>query len=230
MINAIIVDDEPAVASIICYFIEKEHLPISIVGVAENGVKALDIMKSTNVSLVFLDILMPFMNGFKVMENAPEKDYIIITAYDSFEYAQQALRLGAKDILLKPIDYKQFMQSVSHVIGWRFTSNDTLNKIIEFINENYFEKIDLTCLSNKFYISKTHVSRLFRQYMDTNTISYIHEIRIKKAVDLLEEGNLSIKEISIAIGYESLNNFYKYFKKYTGHTPATYVQKYKDKF
>lgn len=224
MINAIIVDDEPAVSNIISYFIKKDNLPISIIGIADNGEKALDIIKKNDVKLVFLDILMPMMNGFKVMENAPGKDYIIITAYDSFDYAQQALRLGAKDIILKPIEYKQLLQSIMRVIGWKFTSNDTLNGILEYINKNYQEKIDLTKLSKLFYISPSHISRLFKQYLGTNTISYIHEVRIKKAADLLDERYYSIKEVAELTGYENLNNFYKYFKIFKGNTPAMYIQ------
>lgn len=225
MINAIIADDEPAVSNIICHFIQKEHLPISIVGIAENGLEALDLLRKNDVNLVFLDIIMPFMNGFKVIENVPDKNYIIITAYDSFEYAQQALRLGVKDIILKPIEYKQLLQSITRVIGWKFTCNDTLNGIIEYINKYYYEKIDLQKLSNMFYISPSHVSRLFKQYLGTTTISYVHEIRIKKAVDLLKEGNCSIKETAEFTGYENLNNFYKYFKMYTGCTPAMYTNR-----
>jgi len=224
MINAIIVDDEPAVATIISHFIEKEQLPIKIMGIAEDGIQALDLIKNNDVQLVFLDIHMPFMDGFKVMERAPDKNYIIITAYDSFKYAQQALRLGAKDIILKPIDYKQLLQSITRVIGWRFTDNATLNGILEYINKNYKEKIDLTLLSNMFYTSPSHISRLFNKYMGINTISYIHEVRIKKAIELLKEDDFSIKEVAEIVGYESLNNFYKYFKINTGLTPALYTQ------
>ncbi len=227
MINAIIADDEPAVSNIISHFIQKENLPVSIVGMAENGEEALKLLKNNNVSLVFLDILMPFMNGFKVMENAPDKDYIIITAYDSFEYAQQALRLGARDIILKPIEYKQLLQAITRVIGWKVTGNDTLNEILEYINEHYYENIDLQKLSGMFYISPSHVSRLFKQTLGTTTMSYIHEVRIKNAVKLLREDGQSIKRAAESTGYESLNNFYKYFKKFTGSTPAAYIQTYK---
>ncbi len=224
MIKAIIVDDEPAVAKIICHFTEKEKLPIEIVGIAENGIEAIELMKNNDVQLVFLDIHMPFMDGFKVIEAEPEKNYIIITAYDSFKYAQKALRLGAKDIILKPIDYKQLLQSIIRVIGWNITDNPVLNEMLEYINRHYEEKIDLITLSNMFFVTPSHISRLFKKYMNTSTISYIHEVRIKKAIELLRESNISIKEVAEQVGYESLNNFYKYFKQYTGVTPAVFAQ------
>ncbi len=227
MITAIIADDEPAVANIICYFIKKEKLPISIVGTASNGNEALELLKQNKVNLVFLDIIMPFMDGFKVIENSPDNNYIIITAYDSFEYAQRALRLGAKDILLKPIEYKQLLQSITRAVGWKFTDNDTLNDILEYINMNYSEKIDLQKLSGEFFVSPSHVSRLFKKFMGTTTVEYIHEVRIKQAVNMLNEGRHSIKEVAEITGYDSLNNFYKKFKIYTGTTPAIYIQMHK---
>jgi len=227
MITAIIADDEPAVANIICYFIRKEKLPVSIVGTVCNGKEALELLKHNKVNLVFLDIIMPFMDGFKVIENAPDNNYIIITAYDSFEYAQRALRLGAKDILLKPIEYKQLLQSITRAVGWKFTDNDTLNDILEYINMNYAEKIDLQKLSSEFFVSPSHVSRLFKKFMGTTTVEYIHEVRIKQAINMLNEGRYSIKEVAEITGYDSLNNFYKKFKIHTGTTPALYIQMHK---
>lgn len=225
MINTIIVDDEPAVAKIISHFVDKENIPINIIGTASNGLEALELFKKHDeIQLVFLDIHMPYMDGFKVIENEPNKDYIIVTAYDYFQYAQLALRLGAKDIILKPIDYKKLIQSLTRVIGWSITDNPTFNEILEYINTNYSYKIDLTILSNEFFISSSHISRLFKKHMNTSTISYINEVRIKNAIELLKDEKLSIKEVAEKVGYESLNNFYKYFKLHTGVTPAVYMQ------
>lgn len=123
---------------------------------------------------------------------------------------------------MKPIDPKQLLQAINRVIGWKITDNATLNDILEFINENYNKNITLTMLSNEFFVSASHISRLFNKYMDTNTISYIHSVRIKNAIDLMRDDKLSIKEISEKVGYDNLNNFYKYFKKNTGMTPAMY--------
>lgn len=186
----------------------------------------MQLLKDNDVSLVFLDIMMPFLNGFQVIEKAPDKNYIIITAYDSFEYAQQALRMGAKDIILKPIEYKQLVQAITRAVGYKFTGNATLDEIVEYIHIHYAEDIDLQKLANVFYISASHISRLFKQYLGTTNMHYIHEIRIQNAIKLLEEGGVSIKEAAERTGYESLNNFYKYFKKFTGTTPAVYTHKH----
>lgn len=166
---------------------------------------------------------MPFMDGFKVMEKAPDKNFIIITAYDSFKYAQKALRLGAKDIILKPIEYKQLVQSIERAIGWNFTDSDILNEILEYINNNYSEQMNLTEIADFFFVSPSHISRLFKNHLNTTTIAYINEVRIKKAIELLEDGKFNIKKISELTGYNSLNNFYKHFKLHTGLTPGEYL-------
>lgn len=225
MISAIIVDDEPAVARIIHHFVEKEKLPIRIVGTAENGLEALELFRQhEEIQLAFIDIHMPYMDGFKVIQAEPDKDYIIVTAYDYFEYAQTALRLGARDILLKPIDHKKLIQSIKRVIGWNITENPVLNEILQYIDSHYSEKIDLSALAEEFFVSPSHISRLFKQHLDTTTLAYIHEVRIQKAIALLKTRDLAIKEVAEEVGYDSLNNFYKYFKLHTGLTPALYLQ------
>ena len=97
MIRAIIADDEPAAGIVIRHLVQKSKLPIEIIGVATDGQKALDMIRAKKPELVFLDIQMPRMNGFEIIQAEPHRKYIIVTAYESFQYAQQALRMGAKD-------------------------------------------------------------------------------------------------------------------------------------
>ena len=226
MIKAVIIDDEPAVATIIKHFINEESLPAEIAGTAEDGVNGVSLIKKEKPQLVFLDIQMPVMNGFDVMKEMPDENYIIVTAFEYFEYAQEALRLGAKDILLKPIEFEQLMKSISRAIGWGFTANSTINQIVEYINEHYAEKISLAVLSEKFYVTPSHIARLFKQHMDESAVSYINRVRIKKSQQLLKK-DISIKKAAEEVGFESLNNYYKYFKLYTGMTPAAYCKNIK---
>ena len=211
MIRAIIADDEPAIPSMIAHFIQREHLPIEIIGIAQNGKQALDLIRQNQPQLVFIDIQMPLMNGFEVMEAAENTRFIVITAYESFQNAQKALRLGARDILLKPLDYKQFVQAVTRAVGWQFTSNQTVNGILEYINNNYSQKIDLQHLAQMFYTTPSHIARLFKRYMDMSIVTYVHQVRIERAVELLREQKYNIKETAERTGYDSLNNFYKYY-------------------
>ena len=225
MIKTIIVDDEIAVISIIKYFIEKENLPLDIVAIAHRGDEAIKLIKRERPQLVFLDIQMPIIDGFGVMEKVNDVNFIIITAYESFRYAQRAMRLGAKDIILKPIEYKQLTQSINRVMGWKFTSNNTVNDILQYIHNNYNKKIDLRTIATSFYMTPDYLSKLFKTHMGMTIIKYIHKVRVYKAAELLKYENLSVKQVALATGYENLNNFYKHFKEYMGVTPAAFTQK-----
>lgn len=222
MIRAIIVDDEPVVAGIIRYFIQSDSLPIEIVGEARDGQEAMVLIGAKTPHLVFLDIQMPCMNGFQLMRALPEYNYIVITAYDSFQYAQEALRLGAKDILLKPIEPKDLRQSITRALGWSFTKSQLTNDIIEYIQEHYAEQVEVNELARIYYTTANHIARTFKKYMGMGVINYLHAVRIQKAVALLQDTDKEIKEISEKCGYENINNFYKYFKREKGCTPAAY--------
>lgn len=165
------------------------------------------------------------MNGFEIIQAEPNRKYIIITAYESFQYAQQALRMGAKDILLKPVEYDTFCTSVGRAIGWKFTQNDMANDILEYIQKNYSQRIEVNQLAKTYYTTASHIARVFKKNMGVSVIAYLHGVRMKNAIVMLENTDLGIKEVAESCGYENLNNFYKYFKQATGHTPAAYREK-----
>ena len=222
MIRAVICDDETGALKIITYCIEKMGLPVEIAGVARNGNEALEVIRCTEPNLVFLDIEMPELNGFEVIERLNRKNIkvIIITAYATFPHAQKALRLGVNDIIAKPIDIDSLRQAVQRVIGWKITENAALNKALLYIHMHYREKFELETLAQESCCTPSHLAHLFRNVLDISANAYLHKVRIAEAVRRLQNGG-EIKEVAYDVGYESMNNFYKYFKKYTGKTPAS---------
>lgn len=222
MLKAIIADDEPIAAMVIQHLITESGFPIEVAATPNDGLSALKAIQKIKPDIVFMDIQMPRMNGFDVINAEPDYKYIIITAYETFDYAQQALRLGAKDILIKPVEFESFCESVSKAIGWKFTKNSLTNSILEYIEAHYAENVEVNQIAKQYYTTASHVARTFKKNMGTGVISYLHSVRIKKAVELLTGTDMGIKEIALTCGYENLNNFYKYFKKIKGQTPAAY--------
>ena len=221
MIRAVIIDDEPTTETILRYFTERGDLPLEIAASAVNGKQGVETIRREDPDLVFLDIQMPGMNGFEVMAEEPDRKYVIITAYDMFDYAQKALRLGAADILLKPIELAQVQQAVERATGTKLTGNDTVNEIAAYLRQHYSEKILLSALAEQFFLTESHVARLFKKHMGESVMNYLHRVRIENAKRLLDEGR-SVKDAAQTVGYDSLNNFYKHFKAVTGETPAAY--------
>ena len=221
MLRAVIIDDEPTTEAILRYFTDRGDLPLEIAGSAANGKLGVELIRREKPDLVFLDIQMPVMNGFEVMAEEPGQKYIIITAYDMFDYAQKALRLGAADILLKPIELAQVQQAVERATGWNFTGSRTINEAAAFLRAHFAEKVGLAELAEQFYLTPSHMARSFKAHMGESVLTYLNRVRVENARRMLEEGK-SVKEAAETVGYDSLNNFYKYFKRYTGQTPAEY--------
>ena len=111
-INALIVDDEPLARDRIREML-KEHPEIEVIGEARNGREAIDSVVSHDPDLVFLDIQMPDLDGFDVLQNLNVEQLpviIFVTAYD--QHALRAFDAHAVDYLTKPFDRKRFAEAI----------------------------------------------------------------------------------------------------------------------
>jgi len=230
MRTAVIVDDEELSVDLLKYLIQRYELPIEVVGEAFSGDEGLELINSLKPDIAFIDIKMPVLNGLELIEkvNAGRKNnisFIVVTAYDYFEYAQTALRLGAKDILLKPIEPELFLETMERVMDYKKSRNKIFDQIVEYINCNYCEEVELKHCAEIYHTSSSYIARMFKKYLNTTFSAYINDLRIKKAKELLKDSDLTIKEVSYNAGYNNLNYFYKTFKKSTGMTPNLFKSK-----
>jgi two-component system LytT family response regulator len=110
--RALIVDDEDLARAVLTEYLAK-HPDIAIVGQCANGFDAVKAIIELEPDLVFLDIQMPKLNGFEVVELAGNKPrYIFVTAYDQF--ALKAFEVHAIDYLLKPFNQQRLDQALAH--------------------------------------------------------------------------------------------------------------------
>ena len=112
MLKVLLIDDEERATDSLRLMIEKTIPEIGQVMVCNDSRKAADVIHNFKPGLIFLDIQMPHLNGFELLEKMPNKNFKIIftTAYN--EYAIQAIRFSAFDYLLKPIDIEELKGSV----------------------------------------------------------------------------------------------------------------------
>lgn len=101
-----------------------------------------------------------------------------------------------------------------------------VHEIAEFINENYQKQISLTQISEDFYISKSYLSRIFKEVTGFTVHEYLNIVRIKKAQYLLENTDISITSVAEKVGYDSITYFERVFKKYFEIAPLRYRKKY----
>jgi two-component system response regulator YesN len=120
MYNILIVDDEPLICRGLASLLQNSGLNIQNIYTANNGYEALDYLKMENIDLLITDIQMGAMSGIELMQQAkiikPWVQVIVISAHETFQYAQLAIRLGARDYLIKPINSEQLLNSVRHVL------------------------------------------------------------------------------------------------------------------
>jgi two-component system LytT family response regulator len=114
-IQALIVDDEPLARQRIALMLENES-DIKIVGQCGDGKTATRIIKSKAPDLVFLDIQLPEMDGFEIIDSLPANRLpliVFVTAYDQF--ALKAFKVHAVDYLLKPVEAERLAEALDHV-------------------------------------------------------------------------------------------------------------------
>ena len=115
MLKAIIIDDEPFCCEILAAMLETDCPEVEINSVCNNAKDAMTAIRQHSPDLVFLDVEMPRMNGFEMLEQLPAINFHLIftTSYD--QYALKAIRFSAIDYLLKPIDREELKNAVQKV-------------------------------------------------------------------------------------------------------------------
>lgn len=111
MIKVIIVEDEEKVCQLIIRLVNWEQMGMEIVGVAHDGIEALEMIEKCVPDLVITDIRMPGCDGLEMIRQAKQKkadlEFLIISGYRYFDYAQNAIKFGVGDYLLKPINREE---------------------------------------------------------------------------------------------------------------------------
>nr|WP_223241377.1 AraC family transcriptional regulator [Flammeovirga sp. EKP202] len=105
--------------------------------------------------------------------------------------------------------------STQQIVG-----NERLDIIHRFIFENYQQQIELDTLSTKVNMTKTSFCRWFKQAKGISFITYLHQFRIEQACHLLKNTRLSKSQIAYEVGFDSISQFNRTFKKIKGVSPS----------
>ncbi|WP_409341567.1 response regulator [Paenibacillus sp. MBLB4367] len=155
-LKALLVDDEPNILRNLEAVIPWEELAFEVVGLARNGLQALDIVKEHGPDLILSDIRMPGMDGIRFIEELrsfnEHAEVLMITGYQEFEYARSLLKLGVSDYIVKPIDYEELAATIGKLgerirmkkrnkqqrnKRWTSVANLAYEKILHDVMRNY---------------------------------------------------------------------------------------------
>ncbi len=119
--KVLLADDTPLILEALTKSIPWEQYDCFIAGVAEDGLKAKELIEELRPDILITDIRMPGLDGLElaqyINQRLPESKVVIITGYQEFEYARRALQLNVKDLLLKPLNNDYVMRVIKETIG-----------------------------------------------------------------------------------------------------------------
>ncbi|MEO5581970.1 MAG: LytTR family DNA-binding domain-containing protein [Saprospiraceae bacterium] len=215
MLNAIIIDDELK-GRIVLHQKLKEYCPqVTVTGEAANGEEGLKIINTLKPDIIFLDIEMPRMNGFEMLNDIREKNFHIIftTAYD--QYAIKAIKYAAFDYLLKPIDIDELRSAIE-----RIASKENINtrKQIELLQQNMqhpmkqLNKLAIPTLEGLLFYDINDIVQLEANSNYTN-IFFINHSKILASKTLKDFEELLPADIFFRTHHSHLINL-NYIKRY----------------
>ena len=242
MLKVLVVEDEEMIRKGIVLAVDWAALDCVVVGEAANGAEALEAVDRLNPSLIITDLKMPQMDGLEMLRRLRERGnnvyVIILTAYDSFTYAQSALRLGAVDFLLKPFhdgDLEQAVTALRKRIGGEERADSALPGLkrgdkskyvleaMDYIGAHYQDpNISISAIAQDLGISEGHLSHTFKKETDYTLLNYLTRYRVHKAMELLRDCRVKVYEVAERVGYRDITHFSATFKKLAGMTPSEY--------
>lgn len=115
-----------------------------------------------------------------------------------------------------------FFDSIDNISILNFNSKSLIEKAKEYINEHYGENISLKDVASHVALSPVYFSAFFKQHSNETFSNYLKNVRLKKALGLLKNTELSINAICTAVGYKNMTYFYNIVKEETNMTPNEY--------
>ena len=241
MMRVLVVEDEEMIRKGIVLATDWQSLGCVVVGEAANGEEGIAQAEKCKPSLIITDLKMPKMDGLEMIAQLRERGcdafVIILTAYDSFTYAQTAIRLGAVDFLLKPFhdgDLENAVLALQKKLDSRRkepqlpqiragTKSRYVQEAMDYIAKNCADPgLCVGQVASELGLSEGHLSHLFKKETDCTVGSYLTRCRMQKAMALLKEGKLRVYEVAEAVGYRDITYFSGTFKKVTGMSPTEY--------
>jgi signal transduction histidine kinase/DNA-binding response OmpR family regulator/DNA-binding LacI/PurR family transcriptional regulator len=232
--TVLVVDDAPLIVDLHAQIV-RQRLPHSRVLAAQNGREALAIMAQERPDLVLLDLMMPEMDGFAVLEAMREQEslrdvpVIVLTAQNLSPQAMERLSSGVAAVLMKGLfSEKETLAHVEAVLSRsRRLGSETqrlVRRAMAYIHEHYAEPITRQDIAQYVAVSEEYLSKCYRQEVGVTLVAYVNRYRLKRAKDLLEQGEKSVTEIALEVGFSSPSYFSRVFRQEVGITPSAYQQ------
>jgi len=228
----LVVDDDPHTLEMHGRIVQA-HSPANRVLTARNGREALAILGREPVDLVLLDLIMPEMDGFEVLEAMRERDLarnipVIVVTGQTLTAADMArLNQGVAKVLSKGLFGLE--ETLAHLDAAltrrRELSGETqrlVRQAMAYLHEHYADPISREDLARHVGLSDDYLTSCFHKELGMTPVAYLNRYRVQQAKQLLTYTHKSITEIALDVGFSSSSYFSRIFRRETGMTPEAY--------
>ncbi|MDD6203182.1 MAG: response regulator [Lachnospiraceae bacterium] len=247
MYKVVIIDDEPIIVEGLSRSIKWEEWNCQVVGFAYNGDEGMELIRKEKPAIVISDINMPQLDGLSMIAGLksefPNMQITILTGYREFEFAQKAIQLGVSRFLLKPSKMDELKEAITamtkklqelnispeepvaqdeDILYNNVASSFIVKNALEYIRENYKEKLRLIDVADQIYVSQWHLSKLLNKHTGQTFSDILNGVRMEKAKELLKDPSLRICDIAEEVGFQDMAHFSRVFKKQEGISANEY--------
>lgn len=247
----LVVDDNDDIRSFIRSTLEDDYTIYE----AENGKQGLEMATAIIPNIILTDIVMPVMDGLELCEKIKTKTatshipVLMLTAKSSQESEAEGLLNGADDYIRKPFDIDLLQLKLNNIVKQREYLRRRFNREItlqpkevtvtstdELFLQQAIEVVEKHMTNTDFNVemmvkemghSRSNLYLKFKEITGLSSSEFIRNIRLKRAVQLFDQSDLSVKEIMYMTGFNTASYFAKCFKKQFGVIPSEYVAKRK---
>jgi Response regulator containing CheY-like receiver domain and AraC-type DNA-binding domain len=216
-----------------------------IVAEAADGKKGLEVILSVKPDAVFTDIRMPYMDGMELVKAVSDlgisSKFVIISAYEEFEIARQAISLGVTEYLVKPVTYEEVEQTLNRLREQKQKrifpeeqsnrekypqAHPLIIKTLGIIDKRYFTRICQEDLAQELGMTQEYFSYLFHKDVGQTFSKYLKNYRVEIAKSILLNGEAGKEDIAYQVGFSDTKYFNKVFREVTGKTVVQFLKEY----
>ena len=245
MPGLLIADDMPITRTAIARIVARDRPQIGPLVEVSRGDEAVEVARAMRPDVVLMDIAMPGLDGIsagaQIRADHPATGLVILSAYEEFSYARQAMRIGAVDYLLKPIRSAQLLAALDHIAQLHPSGSGTptrpaaplarqapeapnpLARALAYMQRNLHRSdLRLSQVAEAALVSPSHLAALIRRHLGHSYLCHLTQLRIERAKLLLRTTSMTVAAVATAVGYETPAPFYHHFKQAVGSTPSDF--------